>query len=520
MSRLAPPARTFTSLVPFAALAIVAASAGSALGVARVGLGPTGNLAVAVDPGAGQDDDHGIIAEPFTDGSRNGFRVRQDALGRPPFATSDTADCSFNPIFNDVVCNGPRGSAEVTTFRGADVVTLRDDNPTTGACVPSPVDANGVPALPPGVRATLALGGGADTLVVTGPTICPLGSSYTGQIEWSVLADGEGGDDDLTGGVGDDDLRGGLGEDDLRGGPGDDDFRGGEQRDVMDGGTGDDDFRGGDGNDAFLGGEGDDEFLGGLDGLGSDVFLGGPGIDTVSYVFSTQGVVVTVALTQNDEDGRPGENDELTSGVENVTGTQQADTLVGDGVANQLDGLAGVDQITGAAGADTLLGGDGDDTIDARDGARDARIDCGPGTGDVADIDLVDRPLFAAVRGIGSIIVLSRGCEVRNVFAIDDGPPGRLVGAVLRVGPGGVARARFRCPRNARTACRGVLRLRRAKPGRVVASARYDVARGSTEAIELELAASLRGRTLQAETVERGVSKKGPRSSLSIVRIR
>jgi hypothetical protein len=58
-------------------------------------------------------------------------------------------------------------------------------------------------------------------------------------------------------------------------------------------------------------------------------------------------------------------------------------------------------------------------------------------------------------------------------------------------------------------AFRGVLRLRRAKPARVVASARYAVARGATGTVELELAASLRGRTLQAETVERGVSRKG-----------
>ena len=112
-----------------------------------------------------------------------------------------------------------------------------------------------------------------------------------------------------------------------------------------------------------------------------------------------------------------------------------------------------------------------------------------------------------------------RGCETRNFFAIDDGPPGRLTGGVLRV-RGGVARARLACLPNARVTCRGVLRLRRAQTRRVVVAASYAVARGSTGTIELEIAGSLRGRILLAETVERGVSKKGPRSTARSVRIR
>jgi hypothetical protein len=43
------------------AIALAALPAGPALCVASVGLGPTGNLAVLVNPGAGQEDDHGII---------------------------------------------------------------------------------------------------------------------------------------------------------------------------------------------------------------------------------------------------------------------------------------------------------------------------------------------------------------------------------------------------------------------------------------------------------------------------
>ncbi len=291
---------------------------------------------------------------------------------------------------------------------------------------------------------------------------------------------------------------------------------GGDDGDTLEGAEDDDTLRGGDGNDTFRGGGGDDLMFGGRDGGGSDIFNGGPGTDTVNYTFAS-GVSVTIETTNNNPDGEPGEGDAVFDNVENVTGSTQADTLTGDGDANVLDGSPGPDRVTGAAGADTLLGGDGDDTIDARDGARDARINCGPGAGDVVDADLVDRPLFVRTRV--DFFLGSTGCEVRNFFANDDGPPGRLVGRALRI-VGGVARARLACPRNARVACRGVLRLRRAKPRRVIDSAAYRVARGSTGTIELEVAASLRGRTLQAETVERGVSRKGPRSSLSLVRVR
>ena len=495
-----------TALVVAVAVSAGAVSAGSALGVARVGLGPAGDLAVAVNPGAGVDDAHGIIIEPFRQSGSDGFRVRQDALGRPPFVTSDTADCSVNPILNDVVCNGPRGSAGVTTFRGADAVTMIGQVANTPGCFAGGTLNPGVD-VPPVVRATLALGGGDDDLVVVPNAACPPGPNRpVGTIEWSVNADGEGGNDELTGGIADDRLLGGFGLDTLRGSSGNDDLRGGEQRDVLDGGPGNDTVRGGDDTDIFQGGEGDDLLHGALDGAGGDDFFGGPGIDTVTYAFSSQGVVVTVAPSPNADDGRPGEIDELVSGVENVTGTQQADTLTGDAGDNQLEGLAGGDEITGGGGRDTLVAADGADAIRARDGIADRSIDCGPGA-DVAELDLQDRG--------------SRGCEFIIAFATDDGPPGRLAQGVLRVGADGRARARFACPPAARVACRGVLRLQQSRPGgRVLARARYAVARGTVGVVVVEIPAGLRNRSLRAVTVERGVSKKGPRSSERSVRIR
>ena len=108
----------------------------SALGVARVGLGG-GNLVVAVNNDGDQNATHGLIVQPFTDITRDGFRVRQDALGVATITTSDP-DCSANPVFNDVVCSGARGSLNVTMRGGADRVTLRDQNAASEACFTDP----------------------------------------------------------------------------------------------------------------------------------------------------------------------------------------------------------------------------------------------------------------------------------------------------------------------------------------------------------------------------------------------
>lgn len=94
-----------------------------------------------------------------------------------------------------------------------------------------------------------------------------------------LVAEGEDGNDRLTGGSGDDQLHGDDGNDTLRGnggddwlvgGDGDDTLNGGAGRDVLEGGDGDDRLTGGGGRDAFVVGraEGDDTiqgFAGGTD---------------------------------------------------------------------------------------------------------------------------------------------------------------------------------------------------------------------------------------------------------------
>jgi Ca2+-binding RTX toxin-like protein len=473
---------------------------------------------VAVDQGADENATHGFVIQPFTDITRDGFRVRQDAFGVATITTSDP-DCFANAVVNDVVCNGARGSLNVTMRGGADRVTLRGDNASGDVCF-----AGGVTA--PVILATVALGGGDDVFTVEKSPPCAPGTATTGQADWGVTVDGEAGADRILGGSRDDTLLGGTDAvgvvNDLEGGGGNDLLRGSNRRDLMDGGAGDDTLRGGDGRDSFFGGEGDDLLHGGLNGDGPDTFLGGAGTDTVTYAFAGS-VTVTIFDPTNPTaseapDGQPGENDTVQGDVENVTGGGNNDTLTGNNLANRIDGSLGDDTINGGAGRDVLLGGEGNDGINSRDGEFDPLIDCGPGTRDSATIDLVDRPRPGGrINPFGSPV----NCETVFSFATDDGPPGRLAQGVLRRDAAGIARVLLTCPRNARVTCRGTLRLRQPKaPRRILRSVRYAVPRGTTGEIPLGVPAALRGKRAVLETREKGVSRKGPRGVVRTVRIR
>jgi Ca2+-binding RTX toxin-like protein len=118
---------------------------------------------------------------------------------------------------------------------------------------------------------------------------------FTGPVPLRLRADGEQGNDTLSGGVLDDDLRGGSGDDVLVGNDGDDALAGGNGKDTLDAGGGDDHLDGGNGADALYGmlgrdtlrgGNGKDALDGGDDdddldgGRGADLLTGFTGIDT------------------------------------------------------------------------------------------------------------------------------------------------------------------------------------------------------------------------------------------------
>ncbi len=142
-------------------LALSAIFAGPALGTAQVFLTSDGRLSVTVDAVSGGDGDHGVFVEPFVDVTRNGFRAGQTALGVPAIVASigvGGAPCLTNPVFNDVVCDGLRGSIAMTMGDGNDRVTLSESGGGGDTCL----NISGQPTVP----ANVALGDGDDRLDV------------------------------------------------------------------------------------------------------------------------------------------------------------------------------------------------------------------------------------------------------------------------------------------------------------------------------------------------------------------
>ena len=231
----------------------------------------------------------------------------------------------------------------------------------------------------------------------------------------------------------------------LTGGGGNDEIDGYAGNDTLDGGDGNDKLDGGEGNDRVLGGNGDDAVDGdGYKDPGSDVVDGGAGYDYFEGWGQPDQLqrqpTVTLTLDGAANDGRPGENDNVTnvedfqmyvvgsltgsdgpekfviynpgnSGPSTLVGRGGDDELVGNDFDDSVDGGAGNDHVEGGLGNDTVTGGPGRDTIygdatasrctyysckipygndviNARDGEAD-NIDCGIGQ-DKATVDAVD----------------------------------------------------------------------------------------------------------------------------------
>ena len=226
--------------------------------------------------------------------------------------------------------------------------------------------------------------------------------------------DGGGGDDSIDGGLGNDSLRGSDGNDQVHGGDGNDALDGGGGNDALYGGAGDDVEHGGDGNDALDGGAatgcvesgGDDQLLGdgGDDALcggagpsagsDNDAISGGSGQDTAYYLRSGN---VRVSLDNIAGDGEPGESDNVTSDVENITSGSGADTLIGNDGRNVLDGGAGSDSLSGLGGNDVLMDSGGDSASNRFDGGEgDDLMSGGAGPDVFAGGDGEDTVTYAA----------------------------------------------------------------------------------------------------------------------------
>ena len=86
--------------------------------------------------------------------------------------------------------------------------------------------------------------------------------------------------------------------------------------------------------------------------------------------------------------------------IDKVTNSTAVKSSLNGGAANDvLTGGSADDILTGAAGADVFKGMNGNDELCARDLASDTTINCGGGTADKADLDLLPKDPNAAVIG-------------------------------------------------------------------------------------------------------------------------
>lgn len=243
-----------------------------------------------------------------------------------------------------------------------------------------------------------------------------------------------------------------------------------------------------------------------------DSYTGGSGTDTLDFGARAT-PVVAAGFTSGV--GGTGDGDDRAVGFERVIGGSGNDSILGMPSAlggpgdDLLTARAAGSLLVGGPGVDTMRGGVGDDRIDARDGARDARIECGGGQ-DVVELDLVD-PAPAQPRACRSVARL----------AIDEGPPTRIAGATARAG--GLVRVRVACPAGAPRACAGVLTAALADGGsRTPARVRYRVRAGRTGVVAARLTpreAARLTRPREVAVTSRETGRSGPETVRALLRV-
>lgn len=189
-----------------------------------------------------------------------------------------------------------------------------------------------------------------------------------GSPDLAMSAEGQDGDDSITGGSAADTISGGDGSDTIAGQAGNDSINAGDGADVVTGDDGDDTIIADDGDDTVSGNLGNDSILGGdgLDSLsgddGLDTLNGNSGNDTLSGGAGTDfllgGGGSDVVNGGDDADTLLGQ-----SGRDSLFGDGGADFADGGNSADSIEGGTGNDTLNGMAGADTVVGRDGDDVI-------------------------------------------------------------------------------------------------------------------------------------------------------------
>jgi Ca2+-binding RTX toxin-like protein len=187
-------------------------------------------------------------------------------------------------------------------------------------------------------------------------------------------------------------LAGGLGDDTIKGGPEDDLIEAGFGADKLYGGAGSDGLIGSTPGPTFLYGGANGDLLAAGGGCAGGAIVGGPGKDDASFAETQAHPGLLYVSFPKDKawiDEVKGCNPvRLDDSDEDMEGSFDNDVLIGDGAKNA---------ILGQPGEDLIYGGGGEDVLDARDGVRDAAIQCARGPQIVSGAQL-RRPV-APVRG-------------------------------------------------------------------------------------------------------------------------
>jgi hypothetical protein len=360
---------------------------------------------VVADGGSGSGSDagfdifHGAVDGVTGSPQADGFLVsnpESHVAVRPGLGNDFVSASGFTSLVSEATADGAdQMQCESTDLscvwdysaRTAPVsVTVNESDDETGADDGAPGEKDDVPA-----RVQVIGGSGNDTLV--------------GDSEANILF-GWLGNDTLIGRGGNDQLQGDAGTDTVIGNSGGDILNGSAGNDLLYGGSGEDSLAGDAGADRLDGGLGDDTERGGSEGdtfaqgtasfdNGSDLLIGGSGMDTVSYLGRSAGVV----LSNNGSygDGNVGEGDNVRADIERLLGTNFVDTITGGLLGDSIFGYSGNDTVRGGSGNDTIdpgngadkvYGDAGNDRISARDGVKDT-LNGGTGT-DLARRDTID----------------------------------------------------------------------------------------------------------------------------------
>ncbi len=180
---------------------------------------------------------------------------------------------------------------------------------------------------------------------------------------------GLGGHDKLYGEKGKDKLFGDKGKDKLYGGHHNDKIKGGHHNDKLYGDKGNDKLYGDKHNDKLYGGKGNDLLKGGsyndylYGDQHNDRLYGDSGND---YLYGGAHHDMLYGGTGNDKLYGQSGVDRLYggSGDDSLWGGTEDDLLYGDNGNDRLDGGSGADKLYGGAGNDVLIGGDGNDWLD------------------------------------------------------------------------------------------------------------------------------------------------------------